>query len=183
MRRTHNAVFRWFNSNWIQLPLAGVEPACPNRHQFLKLTRIPISSQRLLGKYIPIFLHGCGRSELFRQIYLSVNTCLIYQIQMSKKSIKEREKKKYFLVHKYLNKRCIIKKLLKNNKNLDKSKDFLLRLKLQKLPRNSAPTRLHNRCSVSGRPKSFYRDFQLSRNVLREYALKGLLPGVIKSSW
>nr|YP_009478293.1 ribosomal protein s14 [Prototheca cutis]BBD20200.1 ribosomal protein s14 [Prototheca cutis] len=102
---------------------------------------------------------------------------------MSKKSIKEREKKKNFLVQKYLKKRCSIKKLLKNNKNLNKSEDFLLRLKLQKLPRNSAPTRLHNRCSVSGRPKSFNRDFQLSRNVLREYALKGLLPGVIKSSW
>ena len=55
--------------------------------------------------------------------------------------------------------------------------------KMEKLPRNSAPSRHRNRCWVTGRSRSFYRDFGLSRHVLREMAHEGLLPGVIKSSW
>uniref|UniRef100_UPI003001DB29 ribosomal protein S14 n=1 Tax=Prototheca miyajii TaxID=2034260 RepID=UPI003001DB29 len=105
---------------------------------------------------------------------------------MSKKSLIEREKKRYWLVQKYLKKRLAIKDLLKRTKFTSTSTlddKIKLHLKLQNLPRNSAPTRLHNRCSVTGRPKSFIRSFQVSRNVLREYALKGLLPGVRKSSW
>jgi small subunit ribosomal protein S14 len=54
---------------------------------------------------------------------------------------------------------------------------------LQKLPRNSSSTRLHNRCMQTGRPRGFYRDFGLSRHNLREMAHKGLLPGVTKASW
>ena len=54
---------------------------------------------------------------------------------------------------------------------------------IQQLPRDSARTRLHNRCWMTGRPRGYYRDFGLSRHVLREMAHKGLLPGVVKSSW
>jgi small subunit ribosomal protein S14 len=54
---------------------------------------------------------------------------------------------------------------------------------IQQLPRNSAPSRKHNRCWLTGRPRGYYRDFGLSRNVIREWAHQGLLPGVVKSSW
>ena len=54
---------------------------------------------------------------------------------------------------------------------------------LQKLPRNASPTRLRNRCSVTGRPRGYMRDFGISRNVFREMASKGLIPGVTKASW
>lgn len=60
---------------------------------------------------------------------------------------------------------------------------ILIHRKLQQLPRNSAPTRHRNRCWATGRPRGFYRDFGLSRNVIREMAHEGLLPGVVKSSW
>ena len=60
---------------------------------------------------------------------------------------------------------------------------MVLHRQLQQLPRNSAPVRLHNRCRVTGRPRGYFRDFGLSRHVLREYALQGLLPGVVKASW
>lgn len=101
--------------------------------------------------------------------------------KLSKKSLIEREKKRHYLVQKYLKKRFAVKKSLKQTKLMEEQ--FELQIKLQKLPRDSAPNRLHNRCSVTGRPKSFYRSFNLSRNTLREYALRGLLPGVKKSSW
>lgn len=100
---------------------------------------------------------------------------------MAKKSIIQRNNKRFFLIKKYLIKRKKLKNALKLTKSIDEK--LIIQLKLQKLPRNSAPVRLHNRCNVSGRGKAFYRDFQLSRNTLREFALKGLLPGVIKSSW
>lgn len=100
---------------------------------------------------------------------------------MAKKSLIEREKRRYFLVQKYSEKRKFLKSELKKAKlTEDKLK---IQLKLQKLPRNSSPTRLHNRCSLTGRPRAFNRFFGLSRNALRELALKGLLPGVVKSSW
>jgi small subunit ribosomal protein S14 len=60
---------------------------------------------------------------------------------------------------------------------------FNLNRKLQQLPLNSSPVRLHNRCMITGRPKGYYRDFGLSRHVLRELAHQGFLPGVRKSSW
>jgi small subunit ribosomal protein S14 len=94
---------------------------------------------------------------------------------MSKKSMIEREKTRFALVQKYLKKRQNIKNALKQANSMEEK--FQLQIKLQQLPRNSAPSRLHNRCNITGRPKGFYR------NTLREYALKGLLPGVKKSSW
>jgi len=93
----------------------------------------------------------------------------------------EREKKRIKLTNKYAEKR---KNLLTEYRN---TRDFNLKLeihcKLQKLPRNSAKVRIRNRCWKTGRPRGYYRDFGLSRHVLREMAHQCLLPGVKKSSW
>lgn len=100
---------------------------------------------------------------------------------MSKKSLIEKEKHRKKLVQKYLQKRKNLKRQIKKSKFLEEK--FNLHLKLQKFPRNSAPTRLNNRCSLSGRKKGFFRDFGISRHFFRELAHEGLLPGVRKSSW
>lgn len=100
---------------------------------------------------------------------------------MAKKSMIEREKKRIKLYNRYSLKRNL---LLKEYNN---TRDFNLKLeihsKIQKLPRNSAKVRIRNRCWKTGRPRGFYRDFGVSRHVLREMAHQGLLPGVKKSSW
>lgn len=100
---------------------------------------------------------------------------------MAKKSMIERDRKRSLLVSKYAAKREDLKNQIKNATSMEEK--FALHRELQKLPRNSAPVRLHNRCSMTGRPHGYYRDFGLSRHVLREYAVQGLLPGVTKSSW
>ena len=93
----------------------------------------------------------------------------------------EREKKRIKLHKKYALKRSNLLKKYQNEEN------FNLKLKLhsqlQRLPRNSAKTRIRNRCWKTGRPRGFFRDFGVSRNVLREMAHQCLLPGVTKSSW
>ncbi|PPS43509.1 30S ribosomal protein S14 [Chroococcidiopsis sp. TS-821] len=100
---------------------------------------------------------------------------------MAKKSMIEREKKRQKLVAKYAQKR---EALLEQFEQATSQREKLeIHRQIQKLPRNSAPTRLHNRCWVTGRPRGVYRDFGLSRHVLREWAHQGLLPGVVKSSW
>jgi small subunit ribosomal protein S14 len=100
---------------------------------------------------------------------------------MAKKSMIEREKKRQKLVDKYADKREALKEEFKNaTSQLEKLE---IHRQLQQLPRNSAPNRVRNRCWVTGRPRGYYRDFGLSRHVLREWAHKGLLPGVVKSSW
>ena len=93
----------------------------------------------------------------------------------------QRELKRQRLVMKYAKKRENLKALLKKASSLKEK--LTLHRKLQQLPRNSAEVRLHNRCLVTGRPKGYFRDFGLSRHVLREMAHQGLLPGVQKSSW
>ena len=93
----------------------------------------------------------------------------------------EREKKRQKLVLKYSKKRKNLKTELKQT-NLLETKIFISR-RLQKLPRNSSMTRLHNRCLITGRPKGYFRDFGLSRHCLREMAHEGLLPGITKASW
>jgi len=100
---------------------------------------------------------------------------------MAKKSMIERDLKRSILISKYQAKRENLKNLIKNADSMEEK--FTLQRKLQQLPRNSAPVRFHNRCSITGRPHGYYRDFGLSRHVLREYALQGLLPGVRKASW
>lgn len=100
---------------------------------------------------------------------------------MAKKSMIERDRKRFVLVTKYASKRTSLKAAIQAAESMEEK--LQLHRKLQQLPRNSAPVRLHNRCSITGRPRGYFRDFGLSRHVLREYASQGLLPGVTKSSW
>ena len=100
---------------------------------------------------------------------------------MAKKSMIEREKKREQMVAKYADKR---QALMEEFENATSQREKLqLHRQIQQLPRNSAPTRLRNRCWVTGRSRGVYRDFGLSRHVFREWAHQGLLPGVVKSSW
>lgn len=100
---------------------------------------------------------------------------------MANKAMIQREIKRQNLVMKYAKKRAVLKQKMQNASSLQER--FELHRKLQRLPRNSSPVRLHNRCSITGRPKGYFRDFGLSRHVLREMAHEGLLPGVRKASW
>jgi small subunit ribosomal protein S14 len=101
---------------------------------------------------------------------------------MAKAAMIEREKKRARLVAKYAAKRAALKEIA-DNQDLPMEERFRARLKLAKLPRNSAPTRLHNRCQVSGRPKAYYRKLKMSRIALRDLASFGQIPGMVKSSW
>jgi small subunit ribosomal protein S14 len=101
---------------------------------------------------------------------------------MAKKSMVEREKKRQRLVEKYAAKREMLKERMMTEE-LTQSELLDLHRQLQRLPRNSSPNRLRNRCRLTGRPRAHYRDFGLCRNMLREMAHQGLLPGVVKSSW
>jgi len=100
---------------------------------------------------------------------------------MAKKSMIEREKKRIKLHKKYALKRANLLKLYQNENNFNLKIE--LHSKLQKLPRNSSKTRIRNRCWKTGRPRGVFRDFGLSRHVVREMAHQCLLPGVTKSSW
>lgn len=100
---------------------------------------------------------------------------------MAKKSMVEREKRRQKLVDKYAQKREELKAQFESATSQQEKLE--IHRQIQQLPRNSAPTRLRNRCWVTGRPRGYYRDFGLSRHVLREMAHQGLLPGVVKSSW
>lgn len=100
---------------------------------------------------------------------------------MAKKSMIEREKKRRHLVEKYADKRAELKEQFRTASS--QMEKLEINRKIQQLPRSSARTRLRNRCMITGRPRGYYRDFGLSRNVFREWAHEGLLPGVVKSSW
>nr|YP_010700342.1 ribosomal protein S14 [Flexiglena variabilis]WCH63483.1 ribosomal protein S14 [Flexiglena variabilis] len=100
---------------------------------------------------------------------------------MSKKSIIQREKKRSYLCKKFSSVRNSLKEKILTSDSFEEKLD--LYSKLQKLPRNSSFTRLFNRCFVTGRSRSYYRFFGLSRHVLRDMAHSGVLPGVTKSSW
>lgn len=100
---------------------------------------------------------------------------------MAKKSMIEREKKRSRLVAKYADKRAELKEQFRKAET--SAEKLEIHRQIQQLPRNSARCRQRNRCWVTGRPRGYYRDFGLSRNVLREWAHEGLLPGVVKSSW
>jgi small subunit ribosomal protein S14 len=100
---------------------------------------------------------------------------------MAKKSMIEREKRRARLADKYADKRDELKEQFRQAAS--PSEKLEIHRQIQQLPRNSCPTRQRNRCQVTGRPRGYYRDFGLSRNVLREWAHQGLLPGVVKSSW
>jgi small subunit ribosomal protein S14 len=101
---------------------------------------------------------------------------------MAKVSMIEREKKRAALVEKYAVQRARLKAIASDTERSTEER-FKARLKLAKLPRNSSPTRIHNRCEVTGRPRSFYRKLRMSRIALRDLASMGQIPGMVKSSW
>jgi len=101
---------------------------------------------------------------------------------MAKKSAIENNKKKAKLVKAYAGRRARLKAKA-NDESLSIEEQFEARLKLAALPRNSAKIRIRNRCEVSGRPRAFYRKLKMSRIALRELGSRGLIPGLVKSSW
>jgi small subunit ribosomal protein S14 len=101
---------------------------------------------------------------------------------MAKLAVKLREKKRRNTVEKFKAKRAALFELIHDQKASDEDRDAA-RAKLQKLPRDSSPSRLRNRCALTGRPRGVYRKFGLGRNKLRELALRGEVPGIIKASW
>jgi len=101
---------------------------------------------------------------------------------MAKKAMVEREKKRRKLVDKYAAKRAELK-AKQRDPETPLAEKVQIAMKLAELPRNSAPSRLHNRCEVSGRPKAYYRKLRMSRIALRDYASIGHIPGMVKSSW
>nr|AYQ94566.1 ribosomal protein S14 [Cylindrocapsa geminella] len=100
---------------------------------------------------------------------------------MAKKSMMERELKRQHCVIKFSKKREMLKNIIKKT-SFFKEK-LALHRKLQSFPRNSSVTRLHNRCMITGRPQGYFRDFGLSRHMLRQLAHEGFLPGIKKASW
>ena len=100
---------------------------------------------------------------------------------MAKQSMIQRERKREKLISKYVTKRDSLKAELKNVSSFQER--LALYKKFEKVPRNSAPSRNRNRCWVTGRSRGFYKDFGLSRHVLREMAHEGLIPGLTKASW
>ena len=99
---------------------------------------------------------------------------------MAKESLKAREVKRARLIAKYATKRAELKKIISGDNY--EAKDAAI-VALQKLPPNSNPIRLHNRCQLTGRPKGYMRQFGISRINFREMASNGLIPGVKKASW
>ena len=98
--------------------------------------------------------------------------------------MKAREVKRAKLVAKYAQKRAELKKIVNSGVNEENRADaFEAAQALQKLPKNSNPIRVHNRCTITGRPKGYMRQFGLSRIQFREMASAGLIPGVKKASW
>src|SRR5262245_58054974 len=101
---------------------------------------------------------------------------------MAKLALTLRNKKRLQTVDKFKTRRAAILEVLQDPRATDEAKDAA-RVKLQKLPRDASPVRLRNRCALTGRPRGVYKKFGLGRNKLRELALKGEVPGVIKASW
>jgi small subunit ribosomal protein S14 len=101
---------------------------------------------------------------------------------MAKLALKNREAKRAKTVAKYTAKRAELLAII-NNARLSDEERMEARLKFQQLPRNSSPVRQRNRCELTGRPRGYYRKFGLCRNKLREVAMRGEVPGMIKASW
>ena len=101
---------------------------------------------------------------------------------MAQLAVKLREKKRRNTVEKFKVKRAALFEVIHDQKASDEAREEA-RAKLQKLPRDSSPARLRNRCALTGRPRGVYRKFGLGRNKLRELALRGEVPGIIKASW
>jgi len=101
---------------------------------------------------------------------------------MAKLAVKLRNEKRKKTVEKFKAKRAQLLEIVYDSRASDEAKEQA-RLKLQKLPRDASPVRIRNRCALTGRPRGVYRKFGLGRNKLRDLALKGEVPGIIKASW
>ena len=101
---------------------------------------------------------------------------------MAKTSVIEREKKRARTVQKYAKKRTALKAII-SDRNAADSDRWEAQLKLQKLPRDASPVRMQRRCGLTGRQHGVYRKFGLGRNKLREAAMRGDVPGLVKASW
>jgi small subunit ribosomal protein S14 len=101
---------------------------------------------------------------------------------MAKKSAIEKNEKRRRMVAQYAARRAKLKSLAMDE-DLPLEERFRARLKLAELPRNSAPSRVRNRCQVTGRPRGYYRKMKMSRIALRELGSLGMVPGLVKSSW
>lgn len=101
---------------------------------------------------------------------------------MAKKALINRENRRRNTVSKFAAKRGELIAILKSSSASEEEK-VVARQKLQRLPRNASPVRLRNRCALTGRPRGVFKKFGLARNKLREIALRGEIPGVIKASW
>ena len=101
---------------------------------------------------------------------------------MAKKSSVEKNNRRRKMAKKFANRRAKLKTIARDKK-LPTEERFAATLKLAELPRNSSRTRIRNRCELSGRPRAYYRKHRLSRIALRELGSKGLIPGLVKSSW
>ncbi|MGE3320538.1 MAG: 30S ribosomal protein S14 [Candidatus Berkiella sp.] len=101
---------------------------------------------------------------------------------MAKASMIEREKRRKLLVEKHAVKRAELKSIIKSVSSTEEER-WEAQLKLQSLPRDSSKVRQRNRCALTGRPHGYYRKFGLGRNKLREAAMRGDIPGLVKASW
>ena len=101
---------------------------------------------------------------------------------MAKLALINRDAKRRAMVKKYAKKREALQAIIDNPKISDEDR-FAARQKLQQLPRNANPTRVRNRCAMTGRPRGVFRKFGLGRNKIREFAMRGEIPGVVKASW
>lgn len=101
---------------------------------------------------------------------------------MAKMSVINRELGRREMVAKFAAKRALLNQAIQNSKSSDEDR-AAARLKLQSLPRNSSPVRLRNRCALTGRPRGTFRKFGLGRIKVREFAMRGEIPGIVKASW
>lgn len=101
---------------------------------------------------------------------------------MAKRSVVNREAKRRKLIEKYMSKREALRKTIRNPESTYEEREEA-QWKLNALPRNSCPVRVQNRCRLTGRPHAYYRKFGLGRNKLREAAMSGDVPGLVKASW
>jgi len=101
---------------------------------------------------------------------------------MSKLALINRQYKREKLVAKFAKRREALEAIVSNSRMSDEDR-FAARLKIQALPRNANKTRLRNRCALTGRPRGVFSKFGLGRNKLREYAMRGEIPGIVKASW
>lgn len=101
---------------------------------------------------------------------------------MAKLALINRDLKREMLVKKFARKRAELQAIIDDQSRSEEER-YQARLKLQQLPRNANPTRLRNRCELTGRPRGTYRKFGLGRNKLRDIAMRGEIPGITKASW